>query len=49
MARTETQLQNKISELKGWLEHNVKDHPNRPVVEADLRDAIEELKQIQKR
>jgi hypothetical protein len=34
--------QNKISELEEWLRDNPSHHPNRPLIEADLRKLREE-------
>lgn len=40
---TPTQRENKIEELKGWLEHN-HSHPDRATVSEDLRKLIEQQK-----
>lgn len=42
--QTKTQLQNKIAELQQWLQDNSPEHEARPQIEADLRKAIDELK-----
>lgn len=37
---TPLQIENKIEELKYWLEHN-HNHPNRTTIESDLRKLLE--------
>lgn len=44
--RTKPQLQNKIQELKQWLQDNSLEHEARPQIESDLRDAIKELHEL---
>ena len=39
---TPIQIENKIKELEYWLEHN-HSHPNRTIIEADLRKLREDL------
>ncbi len=40
---TNQQLKNKISELEQWLFDNSSEHEARPMIEADLRNAKEQL------
>jgi hypothetical protein len=39
---TPQQRQNKIAELEQWLQDNPSHHPNRPLIETDLRKLREE-------
>ena len=44
--RTNIQLKNKIAELEQWLIDNHSEHIARPQIEADLRNAKQEMEQL---